>query len=98
MGTFREQHVPFRETGDGAVPLGQGGHDLGVLGDESGVDALHLDEIAHQLVEKARGRAGRAAVDVVLHAEIVKDPARLSGIGEKVRLQAAIERLREPRG
>mmetsp|Transcript_13538 Transcript_13538/g.29701 ORF Transcript_13538/g.29701 Transcript_13538/m.29701 type:complete len:275 (-) Transcript_13538:1235-2059(-) len=48
------------------VGLGERRHHLGVVGDERGVDAVLLQEVAHQLVHQTCHGAGGAAVDVVL--------------------------------
>jgi hypothetical protein len=73
------------------VALGERAHDLGVLCDEGGVDALVLDELADELVEEARRRARLGALDAVLGAEALEDEAGL--LGEEVRGELDVERV-----
>ena len=51
-------------------PLCKRRHDLRVVADECGVEALGLEELAHQLVEQARRRVGRLALHLMLLAEV----------------------------
>lgn len=48
------------------MPLGQGGHDLGVAYDKGGGDAERFDEFANEFVEEASGGSGFGTVDVML--------------------------------
>lgn len=50
-------------------PLGERGHELWVVADECGVDALLLQEFSNELVEQACGGVGGRAVDAVLDDE-----------------------------
>ncbi|KAI3476298.1 hypothetical protein L1887_62135 [Cichorium endivia] len=68
------------QSGDVAVALGQGRHDLRMSDDEGRVDALRLDKLARHLVDEARRGAWLGAVDVVLGSQIGKPLARLFGV------------------
>lgn len=68
------------KTGDGTMALGEGGHHLGVAHDESGADALDLNEISDELVEKTGRGTGSTAVDLVLDAEIRQELGGLGGV------------------
>jgi hypothetical protein len=76
-------------------PLGQRAHELRVVADEGWVDALLLQEFAHQLVQQARGRLRRRAVDVVLGAQVNEHLPRLLAL--QVRRQLGPEALFQPR-
>lgn len=67
------EDTPLGQAGHGAVPLGEGRHDLGMVCDKGRVDAVHLDEIADKLVEQARSCPRRAALDVVLDAQVIEE-------------------------
>jgi len=57
-----------RGRGARRAPLGQRRHEARVVADEGGVAALALQQLADQLVQQARGRARRRAVDAALRA------------------------------
>mmetsp|Transcript_8923 Transcript_8923/g.24044 ORF Transcript_8923/g.24044 Transcript_8923/m.24044 type:complete len:656 (-) Transcript_8923:29-1996(-) len=90
-----EQLEPLRHARQVAVPLGQRRHDLRVVADEGGVDALRLEELAHKLVEQPRRGLRRRAVHVVLGAEVHQKQPRLFRV--KVLWKLDLEHLLEPR-
>lgn len=49
---------PLRSTREGDreifTPLGEGGHDLGLVDEEGGVEALGFQVVSHQLVQQPR--------------------------------------------
>lgn len=59
-----------------AMPFGQRTHQLRMVDDEAGADALRLKELADKLVNQTGGRTGVRALDVLLDAELVEELAR----------------------
>jgi hypothetical protein len=88
-----EELEPLGHADERAVRLGERRHDLGVLGDEGRVQALRLEELAHELVEQARRRARRGALDALGDAERVERRAR--GVAREVLGQLDAERRLE---
>ena len=83
--------LPFKRR----APLGERAHELRVVADERGVDALRLEELAHELVQQAARRLRRRALHAVLRAELDEAGARLLRL-ERLR-QLDVERLLEAR-
>lgn len=50
----------------GGLPLGKGGHELGVVTDEARVDKLLLQVLPHQLVQQPGCRLGRRTLHTLL--------------------------------
>lgn len=70
---FDEEFEPLGEAGLAAVVFGERRHRLRVLDDEGGVQALRLEEAAHQLVDESDGGSGVGAVHLVLLALLVEE-------------------------
>mmetsp|Transcript_7271 Transcript_7271/g.14551 ORF Transcript_7271/g.14551 Transcript_7271/m.14551 type:complete len:441 (-) Transcript_7271:648-1970(-) len=75
-----EEFEALGEPGVLAVLLGERRHDLGVVADEGGVDALGLEELAHQLVEHSRRRLRWLAFNLVLEQHLLEKIAGLIGV------------------
>mmetsp|Transcript_12080 Transcript_12080/g.36647 ORF Transcript_12080/g.36647 Transcript_12080/m.36647 type:complete len:577 (+) Transcript_12080:163-1893(+) len=75
--TVHEEFETFRESGCTAVPLGQWAHELRVIGDEGGVDALGLDYLADEAVQQTIGGVGQLHLDLELLALLEQEEARL---------------------
>ena len=75
-----EQLEALSESRSAAVGLGKRGHHLGVIGDKRGVDAGLLEEMAHQLVHESSHCAWGAAVNIMLHAELLQEGAAFGGL------------------
>lgn len=75
-----ERLEALAETGDLAVVLGEGAHDLRVAGDEGGVDAALLDVLADELVDDAGVGQGRCAVELHLLEDASEEVVGLLGV------------------
>ena len=65
------------ETLFGAMPLGKWAHQLGVVNNEAWADALGLEVLTDELVNKTGSRARCTALNIVINAELVKQLAGL---------------------
>lgn len=63
----------FCKTRFGSVPLGQGTHDLGMLGDETWIHNTLLNEMTTELVQETSSSPGSSALHSVLNAKIVEN-------------------------
>src|SRR4051812_9036275 len=68
LATRNEHLEALRQPRRSAMILGQWRHDLRVIGDKGGGDAVRLNEVANELVEQPRVCQRRAAFDIVLLA------------------------------
>lgn len=55
------------------MPLGEGRHDLRVIHDEGGGDALRLNELTDELIEETVSGLGRRALNVELSAKLLEE-------------------------
>ena len=57
--------------------LGQGTHDLGMVDDEGGIDAMHFNELSNKLVKKTRSRTWCLAFNIMLTTELIQEAFHL---------------------
>jgi len=90
LATSNEELETLSERGSAAVVLGERRHDLGVISDEGGRDALGLNEVANELVEQASVGERRTALDAVLLALHLEELVGLSGAKVRGELDAEL--------
>ena len=67
-----EELKPLSESGLGSMVLGERGHELGVFGDEHGVEALGFEEVAYQLINEPGGCPRIGTDHVMLLALVIE--------------------------